>query len=427
MFRRLEPASDRDVRRYAKAMRAGRVPPAVVLVVDNDGQNEERFFVEDGASWPGAWSVANCAGPTTGPVAPGSIPHPSAIRIRMFVMTALALALAPVAALAAAGTLARGSATRPVTLPEGLRVHVARPYVSPRERPLTPSEAWVREVAYGLKVPERWAIEAAAAEMARSVPVGLGGRHHPHVLVPVPASSGSVAANAALAAAIARRTGGRVRSLLGRAAAVAPSHVRHRAGLSPLSEAQHRMLSTGVPQVPVVYLVDNVLTSGNTLRAARAALGAGEGLVWASHHVRPSVGSRAAHRASPQEFGELTFESAAAPGWSLTWSWEGEGLSGDYEPDDPDDVPVLRATLARDREIVDDGSYATLAPTWTPRWDLERMSELLLARIADEGPRLLDRGAGRIMERWTWETTPIPRISDLATGRRNPQVSERDE
>ena len=41
----------------------------------------------------------------------------------------------------------------------------------------------------------------------------------------------------------------------------------------------------------------------------------------------------------------------------------GEGLSGDYNPDDKDDVPLLRFTVLKDNEPVDDASYCTQVPT----------------------------------------------------------------
>jgi hypothetical protein len=41
----------------------------------------------------------------------------------------------------------------------------------------------------------------------------------------------------------------------------------------------------------------------------------------------------------------------------------GEGLSGDYDPDDKDDVPLLRFTVLKDNEPVDDASYCTQVPT----------------------------------------------------------------
>jgi len=45
----------------------------------------------------------------------------------------------------------------------------------------------------------------------------------------------------------------------------------------------------------------------------------------------------------------------------------GEGLSGDYDPEDKDDVPLLRFTVSKlttfGNEPVDDASYCTQVPT----------------------------------------------------------------
>ena len=41
----------------------------------------------------------------------------------------------------------------------------------------------------------------------------------------------------------------------------------------------------------------------------------------------------------------------------------GEGLSGDYDPNDKHDIPLLRFTVLKDDEPVDDASYCTQVPT----------------------------------------------------------------
>ena len=161
----------------------------------------------------------------------------------------------------------------------------ARRYVSPRglARPLTPAEADTRRLAYGLKVPTREAIRVAAAELARLIPPRA-------FLVPIPSSDGTVSVNRRLCLAIARRTCGLYAVALGRRAPVESSCVRAKAGLHRLSPRQHQMIR--VRELPAgarpVFLVDNVVTSGNTLRAARAALGGrGIGLVFADASASP--------------------------------------------------------------------------------------------------------------------------------------------
>jgi len=68
----------------------------------------------------------------------------------------------------------------------------------------------------------------------------------------------------------------------------------------------------------------------------------------------------------------------------VEWSDIGEGLDGFYNPDDPDDVALLRFDVSRwdhfDWEPVDDASYCTRVPVDTPK---ERLGELLRS-IMDE-------------------------------------------
>lgn len=87
----------------------------------------------------------------------------------------------------------------------------------------------------------------------------------------------------------------------------------------------------------------------------------------------------------------------------LEWVNLGEGWSGDYDPEDPEDVPLLRADLFMEEngEWVEpaDSSYCTLAPVGTPEEKLREVSERLFYRLGDKWRR-------REMEAWTWETKP---------------------
>lgn len=99
----------------------------------------------------------------------------------------------------------------------------------------------------------------------------------------------------------------------------------------------------------------------------------------------------------------MTFTSADGR-WRLEWVDLGEGVSGDYDPEDPTDTPYLRADLYEqvNGEWTEprDTSYCTLAPTFTP--------EVLLKRYADELFRDLTKAssAKRVMQSWTWTTDP---------------------
>jgi hypothetical protein len=47
--------------------------------------------------------------------------------------------------------------------------------------------------------------------------------------------------------------------------------------------------------------------------------------------------------------------------WTVQWKWEGEGVSGDYDKGDPDDFPLLRATVLRSDDDAFSASFCTLA------------------------------------------------------------------
>lgn len=154
-------------------------------------------------------------------------------------------------------------------------VAYARKYTSPRNRPLTPEEQATRRLAYALKTADPEAVAIAAAEMAPYVPPGA-------VLIPVPNSLGDVGPNRVLANAIAKRVACRVVAALARARPVESSCVRRRQGRLGLTPEEHGITRVKffLPLVPT-FFIDNVVTTGSTLRAARAAMGYGDGLVFA--------------------------------------------------------------------------------------------------------------------------------------------------
>jgi len=66
----------------------------------------------------------------------------------------------------------------------------------------------------------------------------------------------------------------------------------------------------------------------------------------------------------------------------------GEGLCGEYNPDDPYDISLLRMDIETlDEEgywtIVDDGSYCTLIPTETSAPVLEKLCRVIMDRVKD--------------------------------------------
>lgn len=164
-----------------------------------------------------------------------------------------------------------------------MNITAARKYVSPRTRPLTFEETETRRLSYALK---DWTaasfpadVQTAAREMARLIIT-------PAILVPVPSSQGSTAANRKLAEAIAHLAPSvKIADVLTRAAPVESSCKRHRRNAGPLPVEEHHITRKPGKWISLregerLYFVDNTTTSGNTLAACRTAIGAGEGLVF---------------------------------------------------------------------------------------------------------------------------------------------------
>ena len=156
----------------------------------------------------------------------------------------------------------------------------ARLYVSPRSRPLNQFEMETRGLSYLLKRDDchNAALYMAATEMAALI-------QGPCNLIPAPDHYGDTSANLRLARAIAGFVAGDawVYDLLTRTQEAPSACDRHRAGLPPLTVAEHHIIRRPGKPIPCrpTYIVDNVTTGGTTIRACRAALGFGSGLVFA--------------------------------------------------------------------------------------------------------------------------------------------------
>ena len=92
---------------------------------------------------------------------------------------------------------------------------------------------------------------------------------------------------------------------------------------------------------------------------------------------------------------EVVFTSGK---WLLAFTYLGEGRSGDFDVNDPTDVPL----------------YCTSIPVDTAHFLLERLANALFSKLEQEYPFGLDTSSpdecnclsfnDRIMQRWTWET-----------------------
>jgi hypothetical protein len=182
-----------------------------------------------------------------------------------------------------------------------MRIIAAHKYVSPRSRPITPEEAEVRRIAYALKIPTSEACTIAAQALAPLLDSAEAPAAH-IVLMPVPASTGTVDANRhianELAAEIHRRYPERriqVKITVGRQHPVESSCVRRRRNMRGLPLEEHAMIRVAGPLTATntaYYFVDNMATTGTTLAACRLALGFGEGIVWADAGKMPEQHNR---------------------------------------------------------------------------------------------------------------------------------------
>jgi len=102
----------------------------------------------------------------------------------------------------------------------------------------------------------------------------------------------------------------------------------------------------------------------------------------------------------------------------VEWVSIGEGLQGEYDPDNPEDVELLRYDAyvrsidpdtdeQRGLEIdfmrdgwgtLQDSSYCTQTPASTPRETLKQLAQLMADRLADK----LDAGWKRTAEEMSW-------------------------
>jgi hypothetical protein len=101
------------------------------------------------------------------------------------------------------------------------------------------------------------------------------------------------------------------------------------------------------------------------------------------------------------------FESSSGQ-WRLEWVDLGEGLQGDYDPDDPEDVALLRADLYERIDgiwtEVPDGSYCTVTPVGTDADVLRKISDDLFLSLGSK-PSSCGH-AKKLMQAWTWRTDP---------------------
>ncbi len=165
-----------------------------------------------------------------------------------------------------------------------MQILAARKYPTPRNGLLSMEETETRRLAYAIKdlASPLADFDTAAREMAALIT-------GPCWLVPIPDSTGNTDSNARLAHHIALYVkanaagiGAQIVKAIYRTQPIQSQCARHKHALGPIPPDQHHLARTRKPlTLRQTYFVDNVTTSGNTLEAARLALGFGAGLVFA--------------------------------------------------------------------------------------------------------------------------------------------------
>ena len=103
------------------------------------------------------------------------------------------------------------------------------------------------------------------------------------------------------------------------------------------------------------------------------------------------------------EFSAVEYETEKFPNLMMEWEWIGEGICCEYNPDDPEDEPLLRFTVyVKDEdggwEQAEDCSYCTNNAIDTPMDDLLEMADCILSEYTHSSSRK------RAMEEVSWIT-----------------------
>jgi hypothetical protein len=91
--------------------------------------------------------------------------------------------------------------------------------------------------------------------------------------------------------------------------------------------------------------------------------------------------------------------------YQLSWTFEDEGLNGTFDPDDPEDTPLLRFTIYRREEDgayhpVDDCSYCTMVELGASKDTLRGAGSAILRLF------IMSDNKKRAMELMSWLNIP---------------------
>jgi predicted amidophosphoribosyltransferase len=138
-------------------------------------------------------------------------------------------------------------------------------YYSPRHKTLSITESIIREISYEIKDENnKLALKFAANELVKFVKEG-------DILVPAPNSLGDISANLALSRMIAKITDVTICDLLTRSKSVTPTHCLKKQGI-PINKEHNIISNKKVSFLNRILVVDNVITTGNTIMGCKSAL-----------------------------------------------------------------------------------------------------------------------------------------------------------
>ena len=89
----------------------------------------------------------------------------------------------------------------------------------------------------------------------------------------------------------------------------------------------------------------------------------------------------------------------------------GEGISGDYDPEDKEDIPLLRFTVLKNGEPIDDASYCTQVPTTISVTEATKVLSTIMNEVFE--PVIRGYSIKKMCERLSWidSTAWVPEVN----------------
>ncbi len=134
---------------------------------------------------------------------------------------------------------------------------------------------------------------------------------------------------------------------------------------------------------------------------------------WSPHGGRPSYTRSEMHQAEMDS--PLAVCEHHQRGIKVEVEYIGEGLSGDFDASDPNDIPMVRFRVfdyLREPDDYEYDSYCTQIPATMPLKMMESFACALAQRLADT-----DEGWKHLLQEWSWTNEEdVRRIHAKRTG-----------